>query len=121
MTARDRLAEHLKPLLPASWVIKPYSKELERIDKTVVMLHATEIRPAVAAPGSGLEVDYSISVTTPLMDSDAATAALDDDVTDLSLALWSTPWLMYRNANPSLVSNRYAWDINITVITRKDA
>lgn len=113
-TARDKLAEQLKEHLPHEWVIVPYSKTLERIDKTVVMLHATEIRQSAAAQGV-VEVDYTISVTSPLTDSDRATAALDDDVLTLILTLQAkAPGLLFRNATPTTVSDYFAWDINTT-------
>jgi hypothetical protein len=120
-TARDALANLLGPLLPDSWVVAPYARTIERIDKTVVMLHATEIRPAPAAPGSSVEVDYVVSVTSPKTDETVAQTALDDDVTTLCLALGSTSWVIFRNATPTTVSSYFAWDVNITVISRKDA
>lgn len=120
-TARDKLADLLKPLLPATWVIVPFARNLTRTDKTVVMLHATEIRPAPAAPMGAVEVDYVVSVTSFQTDSTEAQKELDDSVTDLTLALSGQSWVSFRTATPTTVSDYFAWDVNITVISRKEA
>ena len=120
-TARDQLAKLLEPLLPDGWVLAPYAKDPGRVDGVLVMLHATEVRPAPSAPGGAVEVDYTVSVSVPQVDTVVAQSALDDDVTTLTLALAGAPWVMFRNATPSTVYSRFGWDVNITVISRKDS
>lgn len=120
-TTRDQLAAQLRERIPASWVIVPFSRNLDALAKTTVMLHATEIRPSSAAQGV-LEVDYTISVISPLADVTEAQAQLDDDVLALLLSLQSdAPGLVFKDAQPALVQNFLSWDISTTIHARKDA
>lgn len=118
-TTRDKLSAQLRERIPAGWVIVPFSRNLDSLSKTTVMLHATEIR---TGPAQGLlEVDYTVSVISPLTDVTAAQNQLDDDVLDVILDLQeSAPGLVFKNASPSLVQDYLAWDINTTIHARKD-
>jgi hypothetical protein len=119
-TARDKLAGLLKPLLPRGWAIVPYARNLDALSRTTVMLHATAIRPAPAAPQGAVEVDYVVSVITHLTEPTKASEALDENVLDLMHALDSADWLLIKEATPTEFQKQLAWDITITVITRKD-
>jgi hypothetical protein len=120
-TARDNLAAQLKTRLPKGWVIVPFSRNLDTVSKTTVMLHATEIRPSVAAQGL-LEVDFIVTVVSPLTDVTSAADELDDQVLDLILDLQTdAPGLVFHNATPTLVQDYLAWDLNTTIHARKDA
>lgn len=120
-TVRDKLAAQLKTRLPKGWVIVPFARNLDTVSKTTVMLHATEIRPSDAAQGL-LEVDFIVTVVSPLTDVTRAADDLDDQVLDLILDLQTdAPGLVFRNATPTLVQDYLAWDINTTIHARKDA
>jgi hypothetical protein len=120
-TTRDKLAAQLKTRMPKSWVIVPFSRNLDRLSKTTVMINATEIRPAAAAQGL-LEVDYTVSVISPKSDVTNAQDDLDDQVLELILTLRdSAPGLIFRSATPTLVQDFLSWDINTTIHARKDA
>lgn len=121
LSTREQLAEALKPLLPPDWRILPYSRNVDRLSQTTVMLHAAEIRPAPSAPGGAVETDFTITVMDPQTDAERAQGSLDDDVIELTLALGSIHWLVFRNAEPTKVQEYLSWDINTTTITRKDA
>jgi hypothetical protein len=118
-TTREQLAAELKPLLPRTWKIIPYARNLDDANQTRVMLHATDIHPAPAM--GALETDYTITVISPKADPTGAQTDLDDDVLNVLHALDGITWLMFRNASPTVVQDYLSWDINITVITRKDA
>ena len=120
-TTRDELAEQLLERLPADWVIVPFSRNLDTVSKTTVMLHATEIRPGTTQ--GLLEVDYVITVISPKSDATNAQDDLDDQVLNVILPLRdSAPGLVFRNAVPSTTTgDNFAWDINTTIHARKDA
>ncbi|ROS57202.1 hypothetical protein [Frigoribacterium sp. PhB118] len=118
-STRQKLANALKPLLPKAWKIVPYSRNLDTIELTTVMLHATEIRPATSAVGA-LETDFVISVISPKADPTSAQQDLDDDVLALVLDLYGMG-VIIRQATPTVVQDNLSWDITITVIARKDA
>ena len=118
-TPREQLAGHLAPLLPKTWKLVPYSRNLDRLESTTVMLHATEIRRGIAL--GALEVDFTISVSSPKSDPTSAQTDLDDDVLALVHKVASTSWLLFRNATPTVVQDFLSWDLTVTVITREDA
>lgn len=118
-STREKLAATLAPLLPKAWKIVPYSRNLDTVELTTVMLHATEIRPATSASGA-LETDFVISIISPKADPTAAQQDLDDDVIALVLELFSMG-VIIRQATPTVVQNNLSWDVTITVIARKDA
>ena len=118
-STRQKLTATLTPLLPKAWKIVPYSRNLDTVERTTVMLHATEIRPAPSAAGA-LETDFVISIVSAKADPTAAQEDLDDDVIALVLDL-SSMGVIVRQATPTVVQNNLSWDITITVIARKDA
>lgn len=121
LTVREQLVEHLMPLLPATWVVVPYSRNLDSPSRPTLMVHATTIRRAPAAPQGALETEYTLTVIEPQADPTRAQGALDDELLQLITALEAIPYLMWDSAEPVLFQEFYAWDIKTTVITRKDS
>jgi hypothetical protein len=118
LTTREQLAAQLRPLLPKAWKLIPYSRNLDVLSQTAVMFHATAIRPT--AIQGVIEVDYTVSVISPKVDTDRAQTDLDDDVLEVIHALDTLDWLLFREATPTVVQDNLSWDITITVNTNKE-
>jgi hypothetical protein len=120
-TSREQLVDLLRPLLPKTWKLVPFSRGLDTPSQVTVMVHATAIRDAPAAPQGALETEFTLSVIDPQTDPERAQGALDDEVLELIHALKAVPFLIWESAEPTLVQDSLSWDIKTTVITRKDA
>ncbi|MET4053588.1 hypothetical protein ABID81_002966 [Frigoribacterium sp. PvP054] len=118
-TTRQQLADALKPALPAAWVLVPYSRNLDVLSKVTVMLHASRIERAPAAPMGALVSQFTITVIDPQDDPTRAWGALDDEVMELIFAL-DELGVQWTAAEPVLVQNNLGWEITIDIVSRKE-
>ncbi len=116
MSARTELAEALKPLLPARWVIVPSVRNVDRITVPHVILNASRIEPG---PRSGsLITTFAVSIVEPRQDVDAAENALDEEVAQFIAALLDIEWCHWTPANKSVFEDNYlAWTFDLETIT----
>lgn len=122
MTAREELRDFLTPLLPAGWRLVPYADSLDTPDAPTVMLHATTVTRAPAAPLGSFLTTFVASVIEPAIDPQQAEGLLDDELAEFLAALDSASTIVWTSAERVVfgLSELPAWDITLQVITTKD-
>jgi hypothetical protein len=118
-TAREQLVEALRPLLPPTWVVVPFSRNLDVISHPTVMVHASRIERSPAAPLSKHIVTFTVTVLDPQKDPTRGQGALDDEVNELIFALDQITFANFLSAEPSFVQDYLGWDVALEVITGK--
>lgn len=120
MSVRDDLLAILEVSLPAGTAIIPYEDSLDVLDRMTVMFKQESILPLAAAPRSGYEVRYTLTVISPALDPAVAEADLDSFVLELLGDLDVLDWFAYSSADKVLASGHIAYDVHCWNIARKE-
>jgi hypothetical protein len=122
-TTREQLVEALAPLLPKSWKVVPFSRNLDTIAAPTVMVHASRIEKMPEAPGARHTVTFTVSVFDPHDDPSRAQGALDDEVIALIFALDTIRYVKWTSAEASQLGQDgpLGWDITLELSTKKEA
>jgi hypothetical protein len=120
MTVRSELTDVLTPILPATWKIIPYERNMDALSAVTVMLKQSTIQDAPDAPQGKYQVGYTITIASPSQSAENAETDLDDVVFVLLAGLKSIDWLKVGTATKVLVDNQYyGYDIACTLQTKK--
>lgn len=118
---RKALEAQLKPLLPRTWRIVPYQRNLDTIAHTTVMFKQTAIDKLPQAPQGVLIVDLTLTIISHFTDTVKAEDDLDDAVLELCLAMDANPHVIYGRADKVMFDDTHlAYDITIQTTARKD-
>ena len=121
MTARQQLATAIAPLLPATWKLIPYQDSIDTLSSVVVMLKLESIEKAPSAPIGAYLAKFTVTIADPSTDPKNAEDRLDDEVLALLAALDALNSTLWSTATKvSFNSTNLAYDIAVSVVTRKD-
>lgn len=124
MTATDAprhaLDAALKPLLPVTWRIVPYQRNLDTLDTTTVMFKQNAMRHLPAAPLGAIQVDMTVTIITDLTDPEASEDALDADVLALVVAFDDLGILWTEARKVGWNEQHIAYDIDIQLEATKE-
>lgn len=82
-TPRQQLVDAITPLLPTTWKLIPYQRNVDTVNVPTVMIKQATIAPLPQAPLGALTVDYVATLISPHTDVEKAEAQLDDDAITL--------------------------------------
>lgn len=124
-TVRGWVEAQLKPLLPPAWRLVPYSRNLDDIAQTTVMLRLQRVIPLPEAPEGAYRSEWTMTVVYPGQDVTRAQKMLDqqlfellDAITDLRRSGLNITW---SNAESVVFGERNeAFDITIQTILTKN-
>lgn len=120
ITPRAWLDAALSPLLPATWKIIPFQKELSTFTAPVVILKQSAITRLPEAPEGAHVVEFTVTVASPHVDREKAEDQLDDNVNALIHAI-DTLGIGWTRADKVAIDNTYiGWDINLSVTSTKE-
>lgn len=116
---RGWVMENLKPLLPRGWVLSPYARIPDSVEKTTVIVWLQNITRLPEAPQSSHVTEYLVTVVSPAADPSQADEDLDDNIADLLHAIDQTPNTITweRAERASYNGTSLAFDITVRVIT----
>ncbi|TDW50995.1 hypothetical protein EDF52_10283 [Curtobacterium sp. PhB42] len=121
---RGWVIENLKPLLPRTWDLSPYSRLPDAVDKTTVVVWLQNITRLPEAPLASHVTEYTVTIVSPRTSPTEADADLDDDIADLLHALdnvrneQGSPNLRWTRAERAVYAESFlAFDITVSVIT----
>jgi hypothetical protein len=117
---RQALIDAIKPHLPRGWRFEPYRTSVDAIDRTTVLTSLTAIARHPAAPQAKLQVDYTVSVFSPIQ-GNQADKNLDGDILALIAIIDANPILSWSSAKQvdSGDSQYLGYDIAVTIIANK--
>jgi hypothetical protein len=118
---RHALRAALKPIIPETWKIIPYQRDVGVLSQTIVMFKQGAIRPLPAAPIKALQVDMTATIVSPLSDTARAEDELDDDVLSLTFALDELGILWTEARKVLFNDSNLAYDIDIQLEASKKA
>lgn len=122
MTAREGLAETLKPMLPKGWNLIPYQDNTDTLSDVTVMLKQTSLTKFPGAPLGSYLSEFIVTVVDPTIDPAKAEDRLDDEVHELLAALDGINNTLWSRAEKVLFNETHlAWDITVQVVTRKES
>jgi len=110
---RTGVTDALKPLLPATWQIVPFAKNLDAITRPVVMLQLEEVQRHPDAPNGARLITYSLLIIEPKNDPGPADDSLDANVINLIDAIDKTPGLRWTSAKRVVAFESPAFDITL--------
>lgn len=117
---RHAFAKALKPLLPRKWQIIPYSRNVDTLSTTMVMLKQQKIEPHPAAPLAMHTIGFTVTVVTALTDTAASEDELDDSVVALCHAL-DEIGVAWEDATKVLFDDTHlAYDISVQITSSKE-
>lgn len=121
---RGWVLENLKPLLPRTWTLVPYTRVPDAITRTTVLVALQTIEHLQEAPMASHVTEYVVTIASPVVDPAQADEDLDDDIADLLHALDmlrdenNRPILRWTRAERKVLSDQYlAFDVTLSVIT----
>lgn len=116
---RHSLKAALEPLLPSTWRIIPYQKNIDKPDTTVVMFKQSEIRPDPKARLTHVLIDMIATIICPLTDQARAEDELDDDVLALVFALHKSRIAWTTATKVAWAAGTIAYDVSLTLSARR--
>lgn len=114
-TARQQVADAIKPVLPKSWRLVPYLTTFDALDRVVLMLNPTKVERFPQAPQGTFAITFEATVLHPSKDEAKSLAALDDDVLETIAALDTIAAVNFTDASPVSYSNYFGWLVTFTV------
>lgn len=123
---REFITDALKPLLPPSWTLIPYPRNIDVITKPVAMLKLQTVKRTEAAPQGARTLSYILTVIEPKSDPKAGQDSLDDELIDLLNAIDQLNNVVWKTAErvsfgdpnePGLP----AYDITLEISITKEA
>lgn len=112
---RQALAEALKPNLPESWRIIPYTDKIDVPDTTVLMLRLTALTRYAPAPQAGFTGEWEFILITPHTDPEGAEDDLDESFITLANLLNASRNLVWTRAEKGTVIDSTALAYSFTV------
>lgn len=123
-TVRGWVEAQLKPLLPPTWRLVPYSRNVDELTRTTVMLRLQRVVKLPEAPSGAYQAEWTLSIIFPGQDVTRAQKMLDqqlfellDAILDLRATGLNIDW---SDAQSAVFDERYeAFDITIRTILEK--
>lgn len=116
---RGWVMENLKPLLPRGWVLSPYARIPQTVEKTTVIVWLQNITRLPESPLSSHVTEYLVTVVSPAADPAQGDEDLDDSIADLLHAIDQSPNTISweRAERATYADTNVAFDITVRVIT----
>jgi|GEM_PF-2893902 len=123
-TVRGWVESKLKPLLPRTWKLVPYQRNLDEVDQTTVMLRLQRVTKLPEAPGGAYLAEWTMTVIHPGQDVIRGQKMLDQqlfELLDAILGLRATGLNIDWSDAQSVVfgERNEAFDITIRTILEK--
>ena len=120
-SARQLLADALKPALPKNWQIVSGGRSVGQMPNTVVQIRQTAISHPAAAPIATHEVELLVTISAPEKSTGFAEDTLDYQVDELLHALdgMNVRWTKCDKVTIS-DGTRLAYDITILATSQKE-
>jgi hypothetical protein len=119
--AHKLLATTLRELVPAAWRIVPVERNVDELDATTVVIKLDSVRRIPEAPKSGRYfATWTVTVATPHIDPTLGDPDIFDSLLALLDALELVDWLEWTAAQKVVESSRYAFDITLDTITKRE-
>lgn len=120
-SARQLLAEALKPQLPKQWQIVSGGRSVGQVPHTVVQIRQTAIMHPAAAPIATHEIELLITISAPEKLTGFAEDTLDLQVDELlhALDIMNVRWTKCDKVTVS-DSTRLAYDITVIATSQKE-
>lgn len=112
---RQALAEALKPNLPSTWKIVPYTDKIDVPTTTVLMLRLTALTRYQPAPQAGFTGEFEFILATPHTDPERAEDDLDQSFITLANLLNASRNVLWTRAEKGSVINSEALAYSFTV------
>jgi hypothetical protein len=124
MEARDDLVAILAGVLPPTYGVEPYARNVGNIAAPTVMLRLDELRPSAYA-GGHLDVDAALLVIGPETEPGTGDEALEDALQDVLFALDQSDKLLWKSARRAMYGEPDpmfpAFEISVQITTKKEA
>jgi len=116
------LEAQLKPVLPKTWKLIPYEREMDSLSAVTVMFSMKSISRFPQAPKTHRLVEYVLKVIEPRIDPDKVNDLLDKELADLLDAIDEIQNLTWETAERGLANDRanHAFEITLTFPYQKD-
>ena len=82
-TVRGWVEAQLKPLLPSTWRLVPYQRNLDEVDRVTVMLRLQRVVKLPEAPGGAYQAEWTLTIIQPGQDVTRGQKMLDQQVFEL--------------------------------------
>jgi hypothetical protein len=123
-TVRGWVEAQLKPLLPSTWRLVPYQRNLDELNQVTVMLRLQRVVPLDEAPNGAWRAEWTLTIIHPGQDVTRAQKLLDQQLFELLNAIRDVRAtgqnIDWSDAQSVVFGDRYeAFDLTIRTILTK--
>lgn len=114
MSTRQDIVDAIKPMLPETWEVVPYSDEPNVLDKPLVMVSSSGIEQGATAGFYNIEHHIYVCYP-PQKDEQANTDAVDDAVLLVLHAVLRMRAVLQGRAERATLGGNPCWDITLNI------
>jgi hypothetical protein len=121
MSVRDELLAAITKVVEPDVHVIPYQDNVDVLDRRTIMFKQLTVQPLAAAPRSGYQVNYVLTLCTPHTDPEKGEADLDAFVLSLLGDLDALDWFAWSTADKVIGpgGQGMAYDVSAWIVGNK--